>query len=77
MGNKSLGIDSNVNFIFIISQKVFRFLELRILSVLFLHGSVHDFKCSAEVIWIFQKKKLLITDKEYIDINKIHSNNLD
>jgi len=24
-----------------------------------------------------KKKKLLITDKEYIDINKIHSNNLD
>ena len=73
MGSKSLRIDSNVNFIFIISQKVFHFLELRILSVLFLHGSVHDFKCSMN----FPKKALLITDKEYIDINKIHSNNLD
>ena len=50
--------------------------DLRILNVSFSHGSVHDFKLFSKNCVHFLKDALLIADKEYIGMNKIHSNSL-
>ena len=50
--------------------------DLGILNVSFSHGSVHDFKLFCKSRVQFLKDVLLIVDKGYIGINKIHSNSL-
>ena len=50
--------------------------DLRILNVSFSHGSVHDFRLFCRSRVYFSKDVLLIADKGYIGIDKIHSNSL-
>ena len=50
--------------------------DLKILNVSFSYGSVHDFKLLCESSLHFLKDVLLIADKGYLGINKIHSNSL-
>ena len=50
--------------------------DLKILNVSFSYGSVHDFKLLCESNLHFLKDVLLIADKGYLGINKIHSNSL-
>ncbi|XDU62467.1 hypothetical protein AB8B28_00875 [Leptotrichia sp. HSP-536] len=46
--------------------------DLRILNVSFSHGSVHDFRLFCRSRVYFSKDVLLIADKGYIGIDKIH-----
>jgi transposase DDE domain len=50
--------------------------DMRILNVSFSHGSVHDFKLFCKSRVHFLKDVLLIADKGYTGMNKIHSNSL-
>ena len=50
--------------------------DLRILSVSFSHGSVHDFRLFCRSRVHFSKDVLLIADKGYIGMDKIHGNSL-
>ena len=50
--------------------------DLSILNVSFSHGSVHDFRLFCRSRVYFSKDILLIVDKGYIGIDKIHSNSL-
>ncbi len=50
--------------------------DLRILNVSFSYGKVHDFKLFCESNLHFSKDVLLIADKGYLGIKKIHSNSL-
>ena len=50
--------------------------DLRILSVSFSHGSVHDFRLFCRSRVHFSKDALLIADKGYIDMDKIQGNSL-
>ena len=50
--------------------------DLRILNISFSHGSVHDFKLFCKSCVHFLKDILLIANKGYIGMNKIHSNSL-
>ena len=50
--------------------------NLRILNVSFSHGSVHDFKLFCRSRVHFLKDVLLIADKGYVGMDKIHSNSL-
>ena len=50
--------------------------DLRILSVSFSHGSVHDFRLFCRNRVHFSKDVLLIADKGYIGMDKIHGNSL-
>ena len=47
-----------------------------IYSVRFSKGSVHDFKLFKESKWDFRKEHLLMLDKGYVGINKIHANSI-
>ena len=48
--------------------------DLSILNVSFSHGSVHDFRLFCRSRVYFSKDVLLIADKGYIGIDKIHGN---
>ena len=50
--------------------------DLRILNVSFSHGSVHDFRLFCRSRMYFSKDVLLIDDKGYIGIDKIHGKNM-
>ena len=50
--------------------------DLKILNVSFSYGSVHDFKLLCESNLHFLKDVLLIADKGYIGMDKIHGNSL-
>ena len=50
--------------------------DLRILNVSFSHGSVHDFRLFCRSRVHFSKDVLLIADKGYIGMDKIHGNSL-
>ena len=50
--------------------------DLRILNVSFSHGSVHDFRLFCRSRVHFSKDVLLIADKGYIGIDKMHGNSL-
>ena len=50
--------------------------DLKILNVLFSYGSIHDLKLLYENKLYFSKDVLLIADKGYLGINRIHSNSL-
>ena len=50
--------------------------DLRILNVSFSHGSVHDFRLFCRSCVHFSKDVLLIADKGYIGMDKIHGNSL-
>jgi len=50
--------------------------DLRILNVSFSHGSVHDFRLFCRSRVYFSKDVLLIADKGYIGMDKIHGNSL-
>ena len=50
--------------------------SLLIYSIRFAKGSVHDFNLFKNSKWDFVKKILLMLDKGYIGINKIHANSL-
>ena len=50
--------------------------DLRILNVSFSHGSIHDFRLFCRNRVHFSKDVLLIADKGYIGIDKIHGNSL-
>lgn len=50
--------------------------DLRILNVSFSHGSIHDFRLFCRSRMHFSKDVLLIANKGYIGMDKIHSNSL-